>query len=467
MQREGRAATLAIASTAMLASFLQTIMVPAVPELPERFGIDASAASWVLTAALLAACATAPLSGRLGDVIGRRRMLVVLLAIITLGSVVGAIFDTFAGFVVARSLQGAGLGVMALNVGVLRDVVSPERLSGAVVSVSASNGIGGALGLPLSAAVTQFLDPRALFALAAVLSLASAAAVLATVGWKDVPTRGRIDGIGAVLLAAGVTGVILALSQWPVWPPVTIGALAAGGLATLAVWVAHELRTPTPLIDLRTVFRGRLLLVNLLAITAGFGWFAVPGLVMRLLQSSDGPGPGLGLNMITASIIVVPTGLSMLLFARSAKRLAARFGPKTTLVIGATLTLAGFAFGVIWMEQPWHLSIVAALVGMGSVLVFSASALVIVGSVPPAATGAANSVNSVSRWLGSAIASATIGAVLAASSTVWEGAPVPTGVGYHGAFAAALTAAAIGIVLASLLPRIIPRSSSADVITDA
>jgi MFS family permease len=445
----------ALASSAMLASFLQTIMTPLVPELPVTFGASASSVSWVLTAALLAACATAPISGRIGDIVGKKKVLLGLLGIIVIGSVLGALSTSLEGVIAARALQGVGLGVMALNVSALREAVPPARLPAAVAAVSASNGIGGALGLPLSAVVSEFFDWHGLFWLAAVLAVLSALAIGAFVPNSAPVAATRFDLVGGIGLAAGLCGVVLAISQGPVWGWASAATIVcgAGGLAVLGLWTRHELRTPVPLIDLRLMARRPVLVTNLIGITSGFCWFAIPGLVARLLQSSDGSGPGFGLDMVTASIVIVPTGLSMLVVAPLAQRLVRRLGTRVAIRLGTITTGIAYLYALATGHEPWQLAVVACLVGVGSVLVFSSASLVIMANVPTTATGAANGVNAVFRWLGSTMSSAILGAILASVATTYLSVPVPTLDGYRLSFAIAAGSGLVGFVLATFLPK--------------
>jgi MFS family permease len=450
-----RGGVAALASSAMLASFLQTIMTPLVPELPRTFHTDASSVSWVLTAALLAGCVTAPVSGRLGDLFGRKRILLALLGVIVVGSVIGGLSTGLGGVITARVFQGIGLGVMALNVSAIREVVAPARLPAAVATVSASNGIGGALGLPLSATISEYTDYHGLFWLAAALAVISGVLIWIAVP-NSVPTsRTTFDPLGAVGLAVGLGGVVLAISEGPEWgwtAPGTIVA-AAGGLAALALWGRHELRISAPLVDLRMMAARPVLITNLIGITSGFTWFAVPGVVTRLLQSVDGSGPGMGLDMVHASIVVVPTGLSMLFFAPVAQRLVRRYGARMTIRTGSAIAATAYIVAALTMHRPWELAIVACLVGIGSVLTFSSASILIMANVPANVTAAANGLNAVARWLGSTLSSAILGAVLASLAVTWAGAPVPATSGYHVAFVLAAVMGVAGFCLGGLLPR--------------
>jgi MFS family permease len=446
----------ALASTSLLASFLQTIMTPLVPELPGRLGETPAAVSWVLTAALLAACATAPVSGRLGDIVGKKPVILALLGVIVLGSVVGALSTDLPGIIVARALQGVGLGVMALNVSVLRDVVPADDVPRGIAVVTAGNGIGGGVGLPVAATVSQLLDYHWLFVLAGLCALASAIAVALAVPRSPVSARTRVDVPGALGVAIGLTGVMLAVSQGADWgwmSPATL-ACGLGGLAVLVLWALHELRTSAPLIDLRLVGRGPVLLVNLVSALAGFCWFAVPGGLARLAQAADGGGAGgLGLDMITTSLLLLPTGLVLLVCARPVARVVTRHGPRAAAMLGSAVLTVTFAAATVAGGAAWQLPLIAAAAGLGCALVYTAAPTLMMRSVPASVTASANAINAVMRWLGSTVSSSIIGAAVGASFVLVAGAPEPTSAAFDLSFAITAGCAATGLVLAWFLPR--------------
>lgn len=451
--RRPRLAVAALASTATLSSFIQTIMTPLVPVFPETFDASPAAVAWVFTAPMLAASATAPAAGRLGDLYGKKRVLLVLLGIILAGSITGAFATTLGGVIFARALQGVGLGVMALNISLLRDVLPPGRVPGAVATIGASNGIGGALGLPLSALVSEWADWHGLFWLAAGLAAVSMIAVALTVPDFRMMAGGRFDLVGAVLLAIGLVAVMLGIGQGPDWGAGISVAVGLSGVAVLCLWVIQQRRSQAPVVDLRLMTSRAVLVVNLVTVATGFTWFAIPGLVARILQTADGAGPGFGLSMVTTSLFIVPTGLSVLIFNPPARRFVRRFGSRRALRTGSFLTALAYLFALTDIGGPWGLAAVAALVGIGSLLMMCAAPLLLFAHTPPDATGAANSSNAVMRWVGSTLSSATIGAVLAASSVPFQGNAVPTEPGYAVSFALACAVGVAGWALGALLPK--------------
>ncbi len=157
----------------------------------------------MLISTLLAAAISTPISGRLGDMYGKRRMELILLGFVVAGCIISALSSDLATMVVGRTLQGIGLGVIALGISILRDVVHPKSLPGAISLVSATLGVGGALGLPLSAIIVEQFDWHVLFWLGAVLGLLALVAVATIVPVSTLRTGGRFDFVGAIGLAVG------------------------------------------------------------------------------------------------------------------------------------------------------------------------------------------------------------------------------------------------------------------------
>src|SRR5690349_6073580 len=223
---------------------MQTLVTPLLTELPQILHTSSSNAAWVITATLLVAAVCVPVFGRLGDLVGKRRMLVVCSVPLVAGSVVCALASSVVPMIVGRGLQGMGMGMVPLGIALLRDVVPEERLSSSIALVSASMGIGGGLGLPLSAAVAQYANWRVLF-----WGSAALAAVIAALVWFLVPSvpavaKGRrFDAAGAVGLGAGLVCLLLAVSKGAEWgwgSATTLGLFAAAALV-LPAWGAWEL----------------------------------------------------------------------------------------------------------------------------------------------------------------------------------------------------------------------------------
>lgn len=450
-----------LALAGMTASFMQTLLIPIQSELPELLDASRETTAWAVTVTLLVSAVCTPISGRLGDMYGKRRVALVLMGVLALGSVVAAVSTAAGPLIVGRGLQGAGMGVIPLGISILRDVMHPDRMGGAIALVSATLGVGGALGLPISAFVTERADWHVLFWVAAALALV----VLALMAWVVPPstlrTGGRIDVVGVVGLAVGLTGVLLAISRGGDWgwtSPSTLG-LGLGGVAVLLLWGAFELRMSEPLVDLRVTARGPVLMTNLASVAMGFALFAANIVFPQLLELPTSVG-GLGMGLVPASLVVMPSGLAMLAMSPVAGRLIGAWGPKPLLVAGALVIAAGYLVAVLVPLAAWVVLLINILVGLGIGLGFAAMPTLVMRAVPASETGAANGFNTLMRGLGTTTAAAAVAAVLTASSVDVGGTSLPTADGFRTALLLGLAAALAAAVLASFIPR--PRTRAGE-----
>jgi MFS family permease len=179
-RRNDRAVVAVLAFSGMTAAFMQTILTPLQAELPQLLHAPREDTAWVITVTLLVSATFTPISGRLGDMFGKRRIALCVLGLLVAGSVVAALSSSLILLIIGRGLQGVGMGVIPLGISILRDVMPPERLTSAVALVSATLGVGGALGLPVSALVSQYTDWHVLFMLASALGAVAFVLVLSS-----------------------------------------------------------------------------------------------------------------------------------------------------------------------------------------------------------------------------------------------------------------------------------------------
>lgn len=441
-----------LAATGLIAAFMQTLVTPIIPSLPTLLGTTTADASWVLTATLLAAAISTPISGRLGDMYGKRRIVLLLLAILVVGSVVSALSSTLIPMVVGRALQGVGLGVIALGVSILRDVIHPKNLGGAVALVSATLGIGGALGLPLAALIAQNLSWHFLFWLGALLGALAIVAVATIIPVSTLRAGGRFDFPGAIGLAIGLVGILLAISKATTWGWASL-ALGVGGLVVLALWALFELRTTNPLVDLRVASRRPVLLTNLTSVTIGFAFFILTGSLPILLEAPVRSGVGLGLPLLLASLCLMPLGLVMFFTSPVAARLSAARGPRTSLILGGIIITIGFSIATFFLDQVWHVILVSTITGLGVGFAYAAMPTLIMRSVPPTETAAANGLNSVMRTLGSSISATLVGVILSSHLMPVGDVFVPSREGFMWVFVMGVGVVLAGVVIALFIPR--------------
>ncbi|MFE1883807.1 MFS transporter [Streptomyces diastatochromogenes] len=444
-----------LALAGITVSLMQTLVIPIVPELPVYLHASASNAAWAVTATLLAAAVATPVAGRLGDMFGKRRLLLVSLVLLVAGSVVCALSDSLVPMIVGRSLQGLAAAVVPLGISIMRDELPPERLAGSTALMSASLGVGGALGLPAAAFIADHFDWHVLFWTSATLGVVAFALVLTLVPESRVRTGGRFDLVGSLGMAVGLVSLLLAISKGADWgwgSGTTLGLIALAVVVLLA-WGFFELRTAQPLVDLRTTVRRQVLFTNLASIAFGFSMFAMSLVLPQLLQLPTQTGYGLGKSMMTVGLVMAPQGLVMMAMAPVSALITKARGPKITLMIGAVIVAAGYGLNIVLMSEVWHLILVSCVIGAGVGFAYGAMPALIMGAVPASETAAANSLNTLMRSIGTSVASAVAGVILAQMTISLGGHALPSENGSKAVMAIGAGAAVLAFVLASFLPR--------------
>ncbi|MFD0419466.1 MFS transporter [Streptomyces sp. NPDC127108] len=443
-----------LAFAGIVVAVMQTLLVPVIKDLPTLLGTEPSNATWVMTSTLLAGAVSTPIMGRLGDLFGKRRMLLTSLAVMVVGSLVCAFTDDLLVMIVGRALQGFAMGAIPLGIGLMRDELPREKLGSAMALMSSSIGVGGGLALPAAALVAQHTDWHALFFGAAGLGVLAMLLIFFLVPESPLRAEGTFDVAGALGLSAGLVLFLLPITKGSDWgwsSGLTLGLFGASA-AVLLLWGVMELRLKAPLVDLRTTARREVLLTNLASIMVGVAFYAISLVLPQLLQLPTSTGYGLGQSMVVAGLCVAPLGLTMMFTAPVYARLSAKYGPKITLILGLLIIAIGYGAGLGLMSAAWQTIVIAVIVGAGIGLAYSSLPALIIGAVDPSETGAANGLNTLMRSIGTSVSSAVIGMVLANTATHTGPVDVPTMEGFRTSFLIATGAVAIGLLLALFLP---------------
>lgn len=446
-----------LAFAGIVAAITQTLVVPLIAELPKLLDTSPSNASWVITATLLAAAVATPVAGRLGDMFGKRRMLLASLLPLVLGSVVCALSSSVVPMIVGRGLQGLGMGVVPLGISLLRDVVPAEKLGSSIAIMSASMGVGGALGLPFAAAIAENSSWRVLFWVVAALALAVGACVWFLVpGGEETSASRGFDVLGAIGLGIALVCLLLGVSKGADWgwgSGTTLGLLIAAVVALL-VWGWWELRVSEPLVDLRVTARPQVLMTNAASILVGFAMYAQSLVVPQLLQLPEATGYGLGQSMLAMGLWMAPAGLMMMVMSPLGAKLSAAKGPKVTLAFGALVISLGYGLGlpVIGTDSPWSLLLMTLVCNTGVGFAYGAMPALIMSAVPQSETASANSFNTLMRSIGSSVSAAVIGVVMAQMTTDFGGYALPSESGFRAAMLIGCGVGLLAAVLAAFIP---------------
>lgn len=330
-----------------------------------------------------------------------------------------------------------------------------SRRSGPAL-MSASLGVGGALGLPAAAFIADHYDWHMLFWISAVLGVVALALVVRVVPESTVRTGGSFDLLGSLGLSTGLVSLLLAVSKggdWG-WTSGPTMVLFAGAAVVFPGWGRYELRTDQPLVDLRTTARRQVLFTNLASVALGFSMFAMSLVLPQVLQLPEQTGYGLGRSMLAVGLILAPQGLVMMAMSAVSAGITRAKGPKVTLMIGAVVVAAGYGLSIVLMSEVWHIVLVACVIGGGVGFAYGAMpARLIMSAVPASETAAANSLNTLMRSMGTSFASALTGVILAQLTTDFGGHALPSEYGFKSVMALGAGSALLAFALASFLPR--------------
>jgi MFS family permease len=405
-----------LAAAAAAFSLMQSLVTPVLPIIQHDLHTGPGAVTWVLTAWLLSASVATPLMGRVADMIGKDRTLLVALGAIAAGCLVAALAPNIGVLVAARVIQGLGAAVFPVSFGIIRDEFPPARVASAVGGLSAVIATGGGLGIVLAGPIVGALSWRWLFwipmAVVAMVALAAHRVVPAS----PVRTPGRINWLAALLLSGWLIALLLPLSNATTWgwtSARTLGLLVAAVLL-VAGWLAVELRSANPLIDMRMMRLPAVWTTNLVATLFGAGMFAVYAFVPRFVQTPRAAGYGFGADVTTSGLLMLPMLVTMAAAGSLSGPIAGRVSTKAQLVLGSALSAVSCAMYAWWHGSEWSIGGAGAIFGLGLGLVFASMINLIVQSVPPAQTGVASGMNANIRTIGASIGTAVVSSIITA-----------------------------------------------------
>jgi EmrB/QacA subfamily drug resistance transporter len=439
-------------------ALLQSLVVPALPEIQGSLHTSESAVGWVLTAFLLSASVATPIVGRLGDMYGKERLLMIVLLALAFGTLISAVASSLWLMILGRVIQGVGGGIFPLAFSIIRDEFPNPRVPGAIGLVSSLLGIGGGAGVVFAGIVIENLSYHWLFwfPLAAIV-------LTAYLTWRYIPespvkTPAEINYRAAALMTLGISAVLLAITETSAWgwgSPKTLGLVALGAVL-IAAWVYEERRSREPLVDMRMMAIRGVWTTNAVAFLIGVGMYSSFILLPELVQEPTSTGYGFGASVTTAGLFLLPATIAIVVVGQMAGILERRIGSRGSLIGGAVFALAAYVLLVADRSQAWQIYVAAGLLGVGIGLSFSAMANLIVQNVRREQTGVASGMNAVTRTLGGAFGG-QVAATLLASNLGAAGIPTSSGFTLSFLMCVGALAGALGLAVA------VPRRSANDV----
>lgn len=419
--RTGTSLVLTLGLAAVVVSMMQTLVVPILTVVQSDLSLSSSTTSWLTTATLLSAAVFTPLLGRLGDMRGKRPVLISVLVATAVGSVLAATTSSLPLLLTGRALQGTSTAIFPLSLSVLRDELPARRLPGAMALVSGTLAFGSGLALIGAGLLTQGSHPdyHRVFWLATVLSVLALIIVAIVVPPSSRATGGRTDWLGAAALAATLLLFLLPISQGNTWgwtSPRTVGLLVSAAVVA-AVWVFVEYRVSEPLVDMTMFVLRPVVFTNLAGVLLGFGMFTqFIGISYLVRTPSQIGGYGFSASVLRAAAeYLLPSTIASLIAAQLGGALVRRIGARVTLAAGASSGVVGFAWLAFAHDTTPSVIVAGILTGIAVSFGFATLPAFIVAGVPAHQSGIANGINSIARSVGSSLGSAVITTLLAAN----------------------------------------------------
>jgi EmrB/QacA subfamily drug resistance transporter len=444
--------TFAVLSAGVAAfALLQSLVIPVLTTVQHELHTTQGAVTWVLTAYLLSASIMTPILGRVGDMMGKKRVFVATLLALAVGSLLAAIAPSIAVLIVARVIQGVAGGMLPVAFGIIRDEFPAEKVAGAVGILAALTAVGAGLGIVLAGPIVDALGYPWLFWLPMILTVVAAVSALLFVPESPVRTPGRISWLPAVLLSAWLVALLVALSEAPDWGwgSDRILGLLAGAVVLAAAWVLAELGAATPLIDMKMMRRPGVWTNNLVALLIGVGMYATFAFLPEFVQTPTAAGYGFGASITKSGLMLLPSAITMFVTGMFVGRLAGRLGGKVLVIAGCLIGSAAMSVLAFAHHHVWEIYLSNGIMGIGFGLAFAAMSALIVAAVPSSQTGVATGMNANIRTIGGSIGAAVMASIV---TSRLEPSGLPKEVGYTTGFAVM----AGGLVLAAIAAVLIP-----------
>jgi EmrB/QacA subfamily drug resistance transporter len=447
VERQHYQVTFAVLAAAGAAyALLQSLVVPVLSTIQHDVHTSQATVTWVLTAYLLSASIFTPIMGRLGDMAGKKRIFVISMLALALGSLLAAVATNVDVLIVARVIQGVGGGVLPVSFGIIRDEFPHDKVAGAVGIIASLLAVGAGLGIVLAGPIVDVLDYHWLFWIPMIITVAAAGAAVVVIPESPVRSAGRISWAPAVLLSAWLVALLVALSEastWG-WGSGKVLGLFGASLVLAVAWVRVELRAAAPLIDMQMMRLPAVWTTNAVALLIGVALYSVFVFLPEFVQTPSSAGYGFGASITASGLILLPMSVTMFAAGFACGPLIRRWGGKAVTVAGSSVSVVSLLLLTFAHTQRWELFLATGIMGVGFGLAFSAMSALIVAAVPRAQTGVASGMNANIRTIGGSIGAALMTSFVTSHP---QASGLPRESGYTHGFLMLLIAIALSVVV--------------------
>ena len=449
-----------LSSIATMVMYAETMLVPAIPDLIKDFNIPYSTSSWILTTYLITAAVMTPIAGKLSDIYGKKKILLIIMVFYTVGVSIAGFSTNIEFMLIARGFQGVGLSMFPIAFSIVRAQFPRQKMAIGQGIITSMYGGGAVIGLLIGGIIIQHYSWHSTF-----FTLIPIAIALLFVIWrfihveegveqtrkqeqeqeqqretdpierknnsksikrditiskssKSVTSKTSVDVKGAITLAVAIASFLLVITYLEIGSStsnnsvgssstITITSFLAAGIISLVLFILVEKRSTSPLFDFSLMLNKRILLPTLMIIFVGFSMFIVFQTIPILVEN---PQPvGFGGDPISAANVQLPFALVFLIFGPASGLLVSKLGSMKPIILGTVVGCIGFISIVISHSTEFLLSLNLAIISIGLALTNVGAQNVIILSIPRQNSGASLGMTSFMRLVGSSIAPALSG----------------------------------------------------------
>lgn len=407
-----------LASIAIMVMYVEAMAFPALEKVMIAFGLhyptDVPLATWIITIYLVVGAVAIPVFGKLGDIYGKKKMLTITMCIytvaVTLTGFSRDISDSIYVMFAFRAVQGIGMSMFPLAFSLIRDEFPVERIAVAQGVISAMFGVGTAVGFVVGGFVINNWGWQ--WTYHTVIPFVAVATLFVAFKIRESPVRmkSKVDYVGAGLLAIGLLGFLVAVTEgnnlgWTDPVILTLFAVAAGGILA---FVYEEIKAKEPLIRPALMKVRDIALTNVIGLVIGFGMFGAQSVIALLAQFK------FGLDPLHTGLLLLPMSVTSLVVGPVAGMIVKKHGPKWPIVAGMMIPLIAFAYLYLNHATKFDLTAGATIMaaGLGFGMVGSINMIII--STPQVETAISSAMNMILRTVGGIIGPAVATVIISA-----------------------------------------------------
>ncbi|QJR02399.1 MFS transporter [Sphingobium yanoikuyae] len=415
---------------------------------------------WLITSYLLIGAGAAALAGRLGDIFGRRRLMLAMLAVGFVGSLVSTFSANYPMLLAGRCLQGLTGAILPLCVGLVRENLPPRKVPMGIGLMISGASAGTACGLVIGGMIVDHFSWHGVFFASALFAATAFAAIyLALPRSPRIIIEGRLDWVGGILFVPAIFALLLAITSGPRWGLADwrTGAATVSGLTLLVLWIWTSLRTARPLFDVRLFANSQVFIANAVTALVAMSTLQITLVFSLLLQAPTWTQIGLGATATLAGLAKLPSNIGSLAAGPLSGWMTSRGGGRTTMITGGLLTTAGWLLAMFFNDSILVVTMILILISFGATMQFAVGPTILAGAVPPDRTSEAAGMMTVMRQAFLGVGAQMVSVLLATSTvaTPGGGASYPT----TGAFFLAMGVIVALCITATLLAFALPRNA--------